>query len=99
LQGSNAPNLYEARTALKLLRTNSVLGCQALRELVADALRYNQTERALELSSELLQQTNCGFSDRLLSLDVFRATRHVEVASALAVIEREAAKDPRKTYD
>ena len=51
------------------------------------------------MSSELLQQTNCGFSDRLLRLDVFRVTQNAEFEPALAGIEREAAKDPRKTYD
>jgi Flp pilus assembly protein TadD len=99
LQGSNAPALIQARTTLRLLCTNAVLRCQALRELVADALRYNQTERALALSSELLQQTNCGFSDRLLRLDVFRVTQNAEFEPTLAGLEREASKDPRKTYD
>src|SRR5439155_14167879 len=90
LQSSNAPALDQARATLSLLCTNSALRCQALRELVGDALGYNQSERALALSREVLQQTNSGFSDRLLRLDVFRVTQHVEFTPALAGIETEA---------
>ena len=73
LQSTNAQDLALARTALRLLRTNPVVRCQALRELVADSLRCGEVENALAFSQELLQQTNALFSDRLLRLDVLRA--------------------------
>jgi thioredoxin-like negative regulator of GroEL len=99
LQTADGPALDQARTALQLLATNATLRGQALRELVLDAVRHQQTNTALTLSKELLAQTNSPFSDRLLRLDVFRATKNVEFEPALAEVEGEAAKDSRKVYE
>jgi len=96
LQGTNAPDLALARAALKQLRTNPVVRCQALRELVADSLRGGEGENALAFSKELLQQTNALFSDRLLRLDVLRATRSGDLDAAMASAQKEAAGEPRK---
>ena len=95
LHGTNAQALAQARTALKQLSvnpTNSTLRCQALRELVADAMRFKQTDAALALSRELLQQTNSAFTDRLLRLTVLEETRNAEFRPALANFEREATQ-------
>ena len=96
LQCTNAQDLALARTALKQLRTNRVVRCQALRELVADSLRSREAGNALAYSQELLQQTNALFSDRLLRLDVLRAALSPEVPAALASAQKAAASDPRK---
>ena len=99
LQTSEGPVLDQARTTLKLLCSNPALRSQALRELVVDAIRSQQTNIALTLSSELLKETNSAFSDQLLRLDVFRAIQKAELPPALTEIERQAAKEPRKIYE
>jgi hypothetical protein len=99
LQGTNAQDLALARAALRLLRANPVVRCQALRELVADSLHTGEAENALAFSKELLQQTNALFSDRLLRLDVLRAARSPETDAALDSAHKEAANDSRKLFE
>jgi Flp pilus assembly protein TadD len=102
LHTTNATAQAEARTTLKHLSssaTNSFLRCQALRELVVDAVRYKQSETALSLSQELLQQTNSVFTDRLLRLGVLQETRKAEFKPALVAFQREAANEPGKVYE
>ena len=96
LQGSDERDLALARIALRQLCTNAVVRCQALRELVADSLRSGEAQNALAFSKELLQQTNALFSDRLLRLDVLRATLSRDFHDAVASAQEEAARDPRK---
>jgi hypothetical protein len=98
LQGTNAQDLALARTALKLLRANPVVHCQALREQVADSLHCGEAQNALAFSTELLQQTNALFSDRLLRLDALRATRSDDFDAAVASAQKEAAGDPGKLF-
>jgi Flp pilus assembly protein TadD len=99
LQRTNAPDLAFARTDLRFLRTNPLVRCQALRELVADALRCGAKEDALGFSKELLQQTNALFSNRLLRLDVLRATLSSDFQAAEAGAQKEAASEPRKLFE
>jgi tetratricopeptide (TPR) repeat protein len=102
VQSTNEPALSEARMTLKALssnRTNGVLRCKALRELVMDAARYQQSETALALSSRLLQETNSSFSDRLLRLDLLRMTTNAEFSSTLETYQREAATNSAKVYE
>lgn len=99
LHGTNAPALAEARSALKRISanpTNSTLRRQALRELAIDSMRHKQSEAALSLSRQLLQETNSVFRDRLLRLEVLRETRNAEYKPALATFQREAASEPGK---
>ena len=99
LQSTNAQDLALARTALKQLRADPVVHCQALRELVADSLHCGEAENALAFSKELLQQTNALFSDRLVRLDVLRATQSRDFGAAVASAQQEAAGDPRKLFE
>jgi Flp pilus assembly protein TadD len=102
LHGTNAPALAEARSALKRISanpTNSTLRCQALRELAVDSMRHKQSEAALALSLQLLQETNSVFRDRLLRLEVLRETKSAEYKPALAAFQGEAAGDTGKTYE
>jgi tetratricopeptide (TPR) repeat protein len=102
LSGTNAMAQGEARTTLKRLSssaTNSVLRCQALRELVVDAMRNKQAEAALSLSGELLKQTNSVFTDRLLRLDVLQEMRKAEFKPALVAFQHEAANDAGKVSE
>jgi Flp pilus assembly protein TadD len=102
LHGTNTVNHIEARAELELLtvnRTNSDLRCQALRELVADAVLNKQEDTALAMCGRLLQETNAIFADHILQLDVLRQTRDAGFSSALADCRREAGSDPGKIYE
>ena len=99
LQSTNEQVLAEARNALRLLCTNAVLRSQALRELVADALHSGETGGALAFSSELLQAHDTVFNDMLLRLDVLRESESPNLPSVLAGVQKEAADDPKKTYE
>jgi Flp pilus assembly protein TadD len=99
LQSTNSQVLAEARTALRLLCTNALVRSQALRELVAEALRSGQAGGALAFSGQLLQETNTVFSDMLLRLDVLRDAQGTNFLEALAGVQQEAANDSRKTYE
>ncbi|MEI8040085.1 MAG: hypothetical protein WCL11_01670 [Verrucomicrobiota bacterium] len=95
LHGTNAPALAEARTVLKRISanpTNATLRCQALRELVVDALRTKQPATALALAGDLMRQTNSTFSDRLLRLTVIEQTGNAGLRAELADSHREAAR-------
>jgi Tfp pilus assembly protein PilF len=99
LHGTNEAEMTEARATLNRLcvnQTNASLHCDALRELVMDAIRFKENDRALALSRELVQQTNSSFRDRLLRLDVLRVSGNAEFKSALAGFQRDAAADPAK---
>jgi len=97
LHSTNDMVLNEARTALGRLRSHPSVRCQAIRELVGDAARFNRTNDALALSKELIQQTNCLFTDHLLRLDVLRASKAPEFKPALQALQLEAATNALKT--
>jgi predicted Zn-dependent protease len=94
LHGTNTLDMAEARIDLKRIvmnSTNMVMRSQAERELVIDALRFKNSDAALSLSKELVQQTNSTYSDRLLRLDVLRVTKSSEFKPTLALYQQEAA--------
>jgi tetratricopeptide (TPR) repeat protein len=100
LHGTNASALAEARAALTQISLSSpVLRCQALRELVVDSMRFRQTNAAMQLSGDLVQQTNSAFSDQLLRLDVLKATQNAGFKPALAALQREAGTNTAKIYE
>ena len=102
LHRTNAPALADARAALQRISsnpTNSALRCQAVRELAVDAMRHKQTDAALALSKQLLQETNSVFTDRLLRLAVLRTTQNAEFKPALAAFQREAGTNMAKIYE
>ena len=102
LHGTNDTSLSEARASLRRIASNPsdwLLRCGALRELLVDAMRFKQVDSALAISKELVHETNSAFSDRLLRLDVLRATTNAEFQAALAEFRHEAADDPAKVYD
>jgi Flp pilus assembly protein TadD len=100
LHGTNASAMAEARTTLTRISSSSpALRCQALRELVVDSMRSRQTNAALALSKDLVQQTNSAFSDYLLRLDVLKGSQNVEFKLALAAFQREAGTNTAKIYE
>jgi hypothetical protein len=102
LHGSNSLDIAAARIDLKrisLNATNAAFRVQAMRELVADALRFKDLDNALTLATDLARQTNAIFADKLLRLDILREVKSPDYASALAVYQQEAAKDAANLSD
>ncbi len=94
--------MAEARIDLKrviLNSTNAFLCSQSRRELIIDAMRFNDFNTALTLSQELARQTNANFPDKLLRLDVLNKIQSPEFKPALASYQSEAATSPVKLYD
>ena len=97
LTGSNDLDQAEARIMLQRISlgaTNASLRSDALRDLCVDALRHRQVDTALSLSKQLVQETNSTFQDRLMRLDVLRATKNASFTPTLTTFRREAANDP-----
>ena len=100
LHGSNTTALAEARAALTQISASSpALRCQALRELVVDSMRFHQTNTAMQLASELVQQTNSVLSDQCLRLDVLKATQNAGFKPALAALQHDAGTNALKVYE
>jgi Flp pilus assembly protein TadD len=100
MHGSNVTALAEARAALtRISAASPALRCAALRGLVDDALRFRQTNVAMQLTGELVQQTNAAFSDQLLRLDVLKIDQNAELKPALTTLEREAGTNAAKVYE
>lgn len=99
LHGSNTLDMAEARIALQRIimsSTNATLRIQGRRELINDALHFKDFPTALNLSKELVQQTNSIFKDKLFRLDVLKAAQNSEFKPTLALYQSEAATDPDK---
>lgn len=93
LAGTNALDVAEARITLQRIISHPnrpVLYCAALRGLIHDAMHSKQTETALALSQQLIQDTNSAFSDKLLRLDVLRELKSSELERCLTSFQREA---------
>ena len=102
LHRTNALDMAEARIALQrviMTSTNVALCSQARRELINDALRFNNITTALTLSRQLADQTNSAFADKLLRLDVLMKTQSAEFKPTLAAYQHEAAVNPAKLFD
>jgi len=100
LHSTNEPARAEARATLTRISSSSpALRCQALRELVVDAIGSRKTNAALALSRDLVEQTNSAFSDRLLRLDVLKESQNAEFQPALAAFQREAGTNTAKIYE
>lgn len=99
LQSTNAQTQAAARSTLYQMCAHSVFRCQALRELLGDAVRGQQTNSAVSLARELMQQTNATFADRLLQLEVLRGTGNAEFKPALAACEQMASTNTATIYE
>src|SRR3989440_1844739 len=60
---------------------------------------YKQSEAALVLSKQLLQETNSVFRDRLLRLEVLRQTQSSDFKPAWGDFQREAATNSGSIYE
>jgi tetratricopeptide (TPR) repeat protein len=89
----------QGRAALQALCTNPAVRCDALRQLILDALHHTNLTSALAWSQKLLQDTNSAFGDRLVYLGTLHASTNDQQATFLAGLQREAANSPAKTYE
>ena len=102
LSQTNALDMAEARIALQRVimnSTNAALCGMARRVLIKDALRFNDFNTALTLSQALAQQTNSGFTDKLLRLNVLLKVNSAEFKPTLALYQRIAATNPAELFD
>ena len=97
LHRNNALDMAEARIALQrviMTSTNASLCSQARRELINDAMRFNNITTALTLSKELAEQPNSVFDDKLLRLNVLLKGNSNEFKPTLGLYQSEAATNP-----
>ncbi len=100
LHSTNTAAVAEARATLaRIAASTPTLRCQALRELLLASMLARQTNTALELSRDLVRQTNAMFSDQLLRLDVLRGSQNAEFKPALNTMLREAGTNLVKIYE
>ena len=102
LHRSNALDMAEARIALQrviMTTTNAALASQARRELINDAMRFNNTAMALALSKELVSQPNSVFDDKLLLLYVLLKNNSDQFRPTLALYQREASTNSATIFD
>jgi cytochrome c-type biogenesis protein CcmH/NrfG len=102
MQSTNAQDTAEARMSLKRVSqtaTNDIVRVQALRELVADAMRSKDVNSALALSTELIRYTNAAFGDKLQRLDILRGHQPTEYTTLLSQYQREAATNSAALSD
>lgn len=79
--------------------TNSAVRCQALRELIGDALGRHQLANALAVSTTLVRETNSLFSDRLVYVQLLQETGATNFAATLQALQQEAAGTARSPHD
>jgi tetratricopeptide (TPR) repeat protein len=99
---TNATELAEARQVLQRIAvnpTNSSLRCQALRELVLDAMGWGHSDTGLALSQQLIRETNSSFADRILRLEVLLETKSADFKPTLASFQRDAATNQSEIYE
>ena len=89
----------EARATLNTLAANTAVRCEALRQLTLDALRNTNTAAALVFSDDLLKETNSVFADRMLHLDILRASTNAGQGTFLTGLQVESAGNPAKAYE
>jgi predicted Zn-dependent protease len=99
LQKTNLQAAAEGRTVLQGLCTNSLVRCDALRQLTMDALRNTNLNAALGFSQALLQDTNATFGDRLVHLGLLRASTNSQLAPFLQGMQAESTNNPVKAYE
>lgn len=88
-----------ARQTLEALRTNGLVGHDALRHLTLDAMRRTNWSRAVILATELAGDTNAVLTDRLLELDVLKSAGSPQLGTALARFQRDAIASPGATFE
>ena len=102
LHETNTDIVVEARSAIERIvriTTNGLVRCQGLRELIGDAARFQQTNTALSLSEQLVNDTNSLFSDRLARLNVLRTAGSSDFQTSFDKLQQQSMHDPASIYE
>lgn len=99
LEPAAGEKLETARAMLEKLAGEPGLRLPAVRALVNDARRRQETERALKWSAMLVDLPNLEFRDRLLRLDVLHWMHHPHFESSLETLKEMASASARQTTD
>jgi cytochrome c-type biogenesis protein CcmH/NrfG len=102
LHSSNDLDVAEARIMLERIRqnpTNGDLRCQALCHLASDAMQNHRNDLALELTGQLMTETNSAFGERLLRLEALKASGSPDFRTTLASFEHEAGTNSTKVFE
>ncbi|CAN5498343.1 hypothetical protein BH20VER3_BH20VER3_21690 [soil metagenome] len=83
-----------ARNQLERLSKVSQFRTEALRALLDNALRQNQTDAANEIAQALQMSPQVTFADYLLCLDLYRKLNEKNFDALLAKVKPVAARDP-----
>ena len=97
LQRGDPQVAAEARANLLALATNPIARPDALRQLAQDSLRHTNLNGALAFSNQLLADTNSQFMDRMVHLELLRATTNLQEAAALAAVEEGVRQQLRQS--
>jgi hypothetical protein len=84
----------EAVKSLEGLRSNPATRLSALRGLLGDSERRNDTNQMLRLASEVIQQTNATAADKIQHLNAVFVSRSPGYAKELAALQRELVLPP-----
>ena len=98
LNDTSAAVQSEARAALEQLSVDPTLRSQALRELIADAVRHGDNSNALALVRKLVQPTDAPLEDRILHLSILHALHNEDFTSALASCQKATVDTPAKIF-
>jgi len=93
LHRTNSLDMAEARISLQRVIMNSTnvdLANQARRELIVDAVHFNNESTALTLSKELVNRTDASLSDKLLRLNILSKFKSAELRPELAKYKSQA---------
>lgn len=93
---ANVPASREAgRALLEKLRTDEKQRAAATRALIADAILHREnTDAAKAFAQELQDYPEATFADRLLYLEILRATKDARFPGYLTAVENDAKADP-----
>jgi Flp pilus assembly protein TadD len=94
LQSQNPRLIADARTTLETLDAGGKLGLLPLRSLVAESMARQDFDRAEQLSSNLMTNSQALFGDRMLHLAILHAARRPNFQAFLKDTEQRASQNP-----
>jgi tetratricopeptide (TPR) repeat protein len=89
----------EGRVRLDGLKTNSLVGCQALRVLVMDSARNGALDKASAYSDELVANPHSIFTDRIARLDLLARAHSPAFEPCLASLQNESLTNLAKAFE
>jgi tetratricopeptide (TPR) repeat protein len=99
LVSTNEATANKARLALDQMKANANMRAQVLRQLMFDAARNKQKDKALAYSTELQADPHCMFADNLTHLGLLDAAKSPDFAAHLAVVQKKAETNRLGAYE